>query len=243
MTAIAILLTATIEPGNVPFLKRADPEVRRRDYRDAFVRWLAAPLANPIVFCENSGADLSDFEELARTRRGRAPVEILSFRGQRDVNRKGKGYGELRIIEHALAASRLIADAPLVMKVTGRLYVANAAAILTRLGTTSAAVLCDLRQNLSVADTRVFCATPAFMRDYFVPRADEIDDSAGAMLEIVLARALHCGLADGATWRPLPLTPRWFGSAATADVPYSSSLIDWWYRELFRKVKTLVLAR
>jgi hypothetical protein len=238
-----ILLTATIEPGKIPYLKRADPELRRRDYTEAFLQWMAYPIENPIVFCENSGADVSDFETLARNRRSAGPVEIISFRAQEGVEFRGKGYGELRLVEHALASSALLAAAPLVMKVTGRLFISNAAGILGRISDQSATVFCDLRQNLSIADSRVFLASPDFLSEYLVPRALEIDDLANVMFETVLARAVHGALSEGATWRPLPLTPRWHGLAGTADLPYKSSVIDLWRREVFRMLKAVILKR
>jgi len=243
MALPALLLTATIEPGKIPYLKRADPELRRRDYAQAFRRWMTHPIENPIVFCENSGADVSDFDTLARDRRSAAPVEIISFRGQQDVDVRGKGYGELRLIEHALESSTILSAAPLVMKVTGRLFISNAAEILNRVDGQSATIFCDLRQNLSVADSRVFFATPDFLRDYLFFRAQEIDDLAGVMFETVLARAVHHALSDGSTWKPLPLSPRWHGLAGTADHPYKSSVADLWRREIFRALKAGILKR
>src|SRR4051794_26017754 len=91
---VAVLLTATIAPGSVPYLKRADAVVRRRDYVDAFAKWLATREASAIVFCDNSGASVDDLEAMAMARTAARPAEVLSFAGQQGVESRGKGFGE-----------------------------------------------------------------------------------------------------------------------------------------------------
>jgi hypothetical protein len=237
---VAVLLTATIAPGAVPYLKRADPAVRRADYAKALHFWLATRAASAVVFCDNSGAAIDDFAAAARARPN---AEVLSFGGLENAATRGKGYGELGILRYALEHSAALANADAIMKVTGRLIVRNAETLVTRLGAADADVLCDLRRNLQVADARVFCATPAFLRNYLLPRAEEIDDLAGNTFEVVLARAVHRALSEGGRWAMLPAAPDLDGVAATADEPYGRSAPARWKRALFRRWKERMLSR
>ena len=129
------------------------------------------------------------------------------------------------------------------MKVTGRLILRNADPLISALAEQTEDVLCDLRQNLAVADSRVFCATRRFLSDYLLPRADEIDDRAGRTFEVVLGRAVHRALSDGATWSMPPVTPDLQGIAATADAPYPDWRLGFWKRALFRRWKEAMLQR
>jgi hypothetical protein len=235
---LVILLTATIAPGPVPFLMRSDPSMRRSDYAGALTQWVAVRQPPSIVFCDNSAAAVDDLRGLAG-----GQVEFLSFRGNEGAQTRGKGFGEIGIIAHALEHSATVANADLVLKVTGRLFVRNAEALIARLTREKGDVFCDLRQNLEVSDSRVFCATPAFLARYLVPSAEEIDDHVGRSFEVVLARAVHRAIGDGCGWGLLPMAPDLVGIAATADQPYPSSRFGHSKRALFRWLKQRVLSR
>jgi len=206
--------------------------------------WLRHHPSKRIIFCENSGHDLRELRDTyAQQTHSTVEVEFLSFDGQNFPPSKGKGYGEMRIIAHALEHSTLLRRAERFMKVTGRLYVANAAQILAGVARSRADVQCDLRQNLLVADSRAFCATKAFFSQYLLTRAEQVDDSNNLVFESVLAQAVHACLADGGQWAPLPRVADLRGIAGTANVPIPNSYPHRMMRELFRAVKSMVLNR
>jgi len=55
---ICILLTATIDPGDMIFLKRNEPVIRENDYIESIRKWLSIDEISSIVFCENSDYNL-----------------------------------------------------------------------------------------------------------------------------------------------------------------------------------------
>jgi hypothetical protein len=132
-----LLLTATVQPpADVRSLVRRDPRVRLADYLGAFEFYLdelRAGSADSLVLCENSGFSLSCFEALARQRGLQDRVECISFCGLDHPGRYGRGYGEFKLVDQAMATSSLIAlggRQAVVWKVTGRYQVRNIAALI-----------------------------------------------------------------------------------------------------------------
>src|SRR5437870_2915380 len=79
---ITVLHTATIEPGGMSFTRRRDPAVRLQDYLDALHWWIRCEGVGRVIYCENSGSDLSPLIELARgSASRRSTAAFLSFRG------------------------------------------------------------------------------------------------------------------------------------------------------------------
>lgn len=242
---LVVLLTGCINPGNVCSVARRDPETRLNDYRQSLKYFLQLPGIANIVFCENSGADLSGIQEVARLNNPyHKNLEMLSFYGQPDHPEYGKGYGEMRIINYALDHSNIVRESSMIMKITGRLIVANSEAIAKAISKTNGIdVFCDLRRNLSTADSRLFCATPRFLREYFMSFQEIMNESTGICFEDVLARAVHRAMADGLRWSMLPYAHDMRGVAGTANEPLPSSRWNFISRELFRSIKSAVLSR
>lgn len=216
-----LLLTATIDPGACINTQRGDPRQRTADYRQALQAWLAHGWFRRIVLAENSGADPSLFaaEAAVMGERGVAFEFLACPPGDQDQGR-GKGFGEMGIIATALKRSQLIAAGgatQVVVKSTGRYVQTNAQrlAALAGRGLDGCAVVCDLRQHLTSADSRVFAATAAFLDQHFLPLRAMVDDARQVFFEHALARAVHAALASGEQWRPLPCAPRVVGVGAT----------------------------
>ena len=242
---IVLLLTATIDPHGIAFLARRDPIVRLADYKHALKAWLSNPDTPPLVFAENSGYSTQDLEEVARKdNRFGQTIEFLSFDDNNYPRALGKGFGELRIIRHAMDKSRLISDDTFVMKANGRHYVRNVADVLTCSDAADDVdVFCDLRGTLTWADARVFCATAGFIREFLLPMESAVDDTAGVTLEHVMGRAVHLAMSQGRRWSMFPRVPQIRGGSGTAGVAYPDSFAARYKRELFRAVKAAVLAR
>ena len=240
-----MLLTSCINPGNVCSVIRRDPATRLNDYLKSIKYYLHLPSISNIVFCENSGYDLSDIQEMACLNNPyHKNFEVLSFYGQPDYPEYGKGYGEMRIIDYALNHSNIIQNSNMIMKITGRLIVANAEAIAKAISRSKGVdVFCDLRRNLSTSDSRLFCATPCFLKNYFIVLQEIMNESTGICFEDVLARGVHRAMSDGLRWSMLPYAHDMRGIAGTADKPLPSSRWSFISRELFRLVKTTVLSR
>jgi len=162
-TRFILLLTATLRPP--PGVSaRADPAVRLEDYRIALRFYLAmlgrGELAR-LVFVDNSDSDLGTLQAEAEAVGLAACCEFISFSGLDYPTEYGYGYGEFRLLDHAMTHSRLIRALPdaVVVKVTGRYVVRNLAALLRRLPPRFD-VACDVRNRRKPwADTRVMAWT------------------------------------------------------------------------------------
>lgn len=131
MNKNVLLLSATIRPPTgVPNLSRTNPDVRLRDYLAAFDFYLAQLNhgLDAIVFAENSGSDLSPLAERASAAGAGRCVEFVSFNGLDHPPTYGRGYGEFKLVDHAMAHSVILSgdrDSLTVWKGTGRYILRN----------------------------------------------------------------------------------------------------------------------
>ena len=128
---VVLLLTACVSPNSDDSGPVGLDGVRRAEYVKA-VRWYIENTPYKVVLCENSGTDLSD--DLAKVRRG--GYEVLTFTAEKMPPNRSKGYGELGIIEYALAQSetlRACKSDDIIVKITGRLILLNIVDIVERL--------------------------------------------------------------------------------------------------------------
>jgi hypothetical protein len=133
-----LIMTATITPkADVRSLGRKDPALRRKDYEDAlwFYGRLVGQCIDQIVFVENSESDLSSLKAIAEQLNIVDKIEFISFAGLDYPQMYGRGYGELFLLDHAMANSRFIrecdADTP-IWKMTGRYIVLNLAKLIQK---------------------------------------------------------------------------------------------------------------
>jgi hypothetical protein len=213
---LPVLLTATIDPGRMPFVLRRDPALRLRDYGAALERWSRTD--RDVVFCENSGWDLSSLERIGA---GNPRIEFLQVRADDDP-RQGKGRAELRLIRHALEHSATLRNARAFVKLTGRHQLHEEGRFLDALDFDGTDVYVTLRRHLSWADTHLFACTRTFFDREVASREAEVDDLRGVFLEHVFARAVHAAMASGGVWRPFPLTPDVRGVVATNGMQFGN---------------------
>lgn len=126
---VCLLLTGCVNPNvKNDILAVTDSSVRRRQYGEA-IRWYLYNTPYDVVFCENSGTDItSDFADIDTGGR----LEILTF-VKSGGGTRGKGYKEMEILEHIHDHSRLAAKAQLLVKITGRLILLNIKTIVNDL--------------------------------------------------------------------------------------------------------------
>ena len=127
-----VLLTATVvAPVDVRNLARRDTGLRLADYLEAFDFYLAELARgsfDALVLCDNSAFDLAPFAARAREAGLSERVELISYFGLDHASSCGRGYGEFKLVDHAMQVSALIAaagDDVRVWKVTGRYKVRN----------------------------------------------------------------------------------------------------------------------
>ncbi|NJN06021.1 MAG: hypothetical protein HC814_06155 [Rhodobacteraceae bacterium] len=118
-------MTATINPGNTP-IKLRSPFVRMRHYVMSLLMWIREGPFDNIVFVESSNhEDLSPLHTVVKS--SNRKVEFISFEGSLETQERGKGFGEAEATAKAFSESKILKRSWDIWKVTGRLYVPNAA--------------------------------------------------------------------------------------------------------------------
>jgi hypothetical protein len=127
-----LLITATITPPpDAIKLARVDPKARLSDYAEAlrfYIEVLERGGIDGVVFVENSNSDMSVLTDLASRSSRAAQIEFIGFQGLDYPPEHGRGYGEMRLLDHAMKTSALVAglkDDAVVWKVTGRYVIRN----------------------------------------------------------------------------------------------------------------------
>ncbi len=166
-----LLMTATITPDNSPELARTDPALRLEDYAQAldfYIGQLGAAggrgAIDGLVFAENSDSDVSSLRALAQARGAGDRVEFIANYGRHSFPGRDRSVGESALLDHAMATSRLIAQAgerAVVWKITGRYRVRNLAAMV-RTAPARFDLYCDVRNRpIAWLDLRFMAWTPA----------------------------------------------------------------------------------
>jgi hypothetical protein len=129
-----LCVTATVNPSSqMPKNALRDPDVRLRQYGEALKSYLALPPPYPdaILYCENSGADLSYLHEIAdKDNPYQKAVEFWQFAPEAPPE-FGKGFAELEILDRAFVEHLArLPESTVVWKVTGRLAVSNFPALM-----------------------------------------------------------------------------------------------------------------
>lgn len=129
-------MTATINPpAGAHALARLDVAARIEDYRKALshnLSLLRRNLFDRLVLVDNSGFGTGDLDDIAAGFEQPERVELYSYDGNRAIESRSRLYGECRLIQHALQATRTFAlgSVEQVWKITGRYIVRNIDAIV-----------------------------------------------------------------------------------------------------------------
>lgn len=148
-----VLLTATITPpANAAQLSRVDPSLRLQDYKTAlafYLEELRKGVISGLVFAENSNSDIRSLQSLAEAHPMKNAVEFISCQGLDYPPEYGRGYGEFKLVDYAMAHSRLVkamAPSDRIWKITGRYCLENIEAIL-RTAPTDVDFYCNCRNH------------------------------------------------------------------------------------------------
>jgi len=230
-----VFMTGCIDPKGMGLTVLSDKEERKRQYLDA-IRFYLSAAGVPILFVENSGSDVSgDFErEIAAGR-----LEVVTFSGNDYEKPKGKGYGEMLIVEEALRASKLFSEADFVFKVSGRYKVLNVRSYVDYVdaGEGSWDMMVNLQPGLALADSRFFGAKPFFYRDFFVKYRESIDDRKFVYFETVLAHAVHESIVQGYRYSGLHHYPRHSAQSGTSGDKYNDDWSRWVLKDALLKLQ------
>ena len=211
----ALLLTATVAPGDIPALRLRDPEQREAQYLEALAHWCKSlPAEWGVVVAENSGWPSARFVELGESLGRRIEVLECEDRG----SAQGKSVGEANLLDD-FASSDVSRQWDWIFKCTGRLYVKNLESSLPRLAGRKG-ICAAIVPSLDHMDSRFFGASTALFHEYFTNMASEIDEDTGERFENVAARRMLRALGDGHAFIPFEVLPYVAGRSATLDTDY-----------------------
>lgn len=139
-------------------------------YIDA-IQWYLSNTPYDIVFCENSGTDLSEyFPDEQR-------LDILTFIAENNPNEdQSKSSKELSIIKYAYDHSSKIVPGKLFVKITGRLKYLNIVDTINRMKipanlAETEFICCDLGKTNLWSDSRFFFFTYPFFKRMFAKQS------------------------------------------------------------------------
>ena len=134
-----VLLTATITPPkNAKNLAIVDAQLRLQQYLLAlefYLQQLSNNVITSIVFVDNSASDCTSLKDLVSQYKLNQHVEIMSFNGLDYPPIYGRGYGEFKLVQHAIHHSAILQSASnnaVIWKITGRYIVSNLAHIIRK---------------------------------------------------------------------------------------------------------------
>ena len=241
-----LLLTATVTPpAGSPRLKRVDPAQRLADYAWALRFYLRVPptVLDRIVFAENSSHDLVPLREMVDRAGAGHRVEFLSFAGLDHLPAHGRGYGEFKLLDHAVTHSRFLAgaaDDERLWKATGRYRVRNLARMI-RTAPPDFDLYCDVREKpIPWVDLRVFGCTLAGYRRYLMGLYNNLQED---FWHKATERIIRPWVADWAAGNPRVVTrfraePYVIGVRGLDDKSYATglNLLKYWGRAAGRLV-------
>jgi hypothetical protein len=235
MTKSIIFMTGCIDPGGMHMTLLTDTGKRKAQYIDA-IRFYLASAGVPVLFVENSGNDLSgEFP----TEISEKKLEIVTFRGNDYDKTRGKGYGEMMIIEEAIRSSSFFQQADFIFKVTGRYKVLNVRSYVGHYDEKrdTAALMVNLQPDLALADSRFFGAKPGFFEDFLIKYRPVINEQTCMYFEKALANAVHEAIVQGFRYSCLPHYPRHSAESGTGGGVYNDSWSRWLVKEFLLKVQ------
>lgn len=182
----SLIITSCIAPGkNVPFLTVSNLNERRGEYENT-IKWAieSSPFTN-IVYVDNSGCNLEMFYEyIPAAQKANKKLEFLSFYEMDDAVSCGKGYGEGRIIEHALLNSKLILEdkEQYFFKITGRLKISNITEIMKNIHLGKIYIMNNY-PLYDMLDTRFYGMPVSIYKKFFLSGYKEVNDNQLRYLE------------------------------------------------------------
>lgn len=224
-----LILTACIKPVDIPFLERKSETERLEDYKKTFIKWCENKLINKIIFIDNSGYDLSFFNDKSKSFENKK-IEILSTNLNNTFDKKlGKGYGEYLCLKEIQNQSHLFRESDYFIKVTGRYYIKNYANFFNEFIKKRSDIFVCMKDNLTYADSHVFAGTKHFFSNYLISSISKINDTKGIFMEHQLSKSVLLGVCDDLKFDHFTIYPDVSGIIGTNNKKFKNNF--------FKKIK------
>jgi hypothetical protein len=218
-----LITTANNPPNGVPYLQMTDPVIRTIAAKAALYFWVTQGIEQ-IVLADATGKNLLTEHEEAEIDKSETRVEQISYeQASEHVIKRGKGYGEGKLIEYAINNSALLAREEYFFKCTGKLYVRNFPAIAAVIKTNNISNLFwrymgDGSATQPWADCRFYYTSKNFAKNHLLPAYFKSDDNAHDYCEHHVHEALDRSMKAQRGHRPLIA-----GYAGATGEPYFDS--------------------
>jgi hypothetical protein len=202
-----LITTANNPPAGVPFLQMTDPVMRTIAAKAALYFWVSQGIEQ-IVLADATGTNLLTEVEAAEIDKSETRLEQINYeQANEDVVKKGKGYGEGKLIEYAINNSELLAREEYFVKCTGKLYVRNFPAIAGAIKANNLSgvfwrYIGDGTSTLPWADCRFYYTSKKFARSHLIPAYLQTVNDAEAACEFYIHEALERNMKIGRAVRP-----------------------------------------
>ena len=226
---LALILTCTIDPGNMPNLVRKNIETRLNDYKKSLNFWINNKDVDKIIFIENSSSDVSYFRDLAKSENNKE-IEILSTNSNNSYDKNlGKGYGQYLCLKEVFESSRIAQKTNYFINVTGRYCITNFNLILKDIISNNTNIYINLSNNLKYANPSLFGGSKKFFTNYVLPETKKTNDSLNNIFESCVANATLKAISNGMSLSKTPLYADIQGFIGTNGKQ--------WKQNIFKKIK------
>lgn len=237
----SLILTACIKPIDIPFLERKSELDRLEDYKKSFIKWCKNKMVNEIIFIENSGYDLSFFNEKAKNFPDKE-IEIISVNLNNSFDKKlGKGYGEYLCLNEIIKQSNIFKKNNHFIKVTGRYYIENYMKFFKEFINKKSDIFVCIKDNLNYADSHVFAGSNYFLSNYVLSSISKINDSKGIFMEHCLAKSVLSGINANLKFEHFEIYPIISGIIGTNNKSFKNNFIKKIKLYFFGKMKNYFL--
>ena len=230
-----VLLTGTIDSGvfNNTGNRIQDIPTRLSQYESSITSYIADSVFDHIVFAENSGYPFpyEKYIELAQVY-GKQFEYVKCPSYISETVRRGKSYGEARLIDDALRISQLLQNADLIYKITGRIFLKNSVAICSSMQ--------KHKNEFLVYDSKKWCLTNIFKfskTDYlnhWEKVYEQCDEKSRNDIEFIFFRILEnapeLDVGSFSVW------PYFDGIQGATLEPYSGNIIERTLRNILCKL-------
>ena len=237
----SIILTACINPINMPFLEHNSVEKRLNDYKNAFIKWCNSKQFQKIIFIENSGYDLKYFHEEAK-KFPQKKIEIISNNLNNSFEKKlGKGYGEYLCLKEVFTKSTIAKETDYFLKISGRYYVKNFNNIYDELSKNESDIQIYLKDNLTYAESNIFAGSKKFFLNYVIPFSSNTNDTEGVFIEHCIAKAALSAINDKLTFNHFKVYANLQGTIGTNNKEIKNNIFKRIKLYFFGKIKSSIL--
>ena len=203
-----LITTANNPPNGMPYLSMTDSVSRMIATKAALYFWVAQGVEQ-IVLADATGTSLLSEQEEAAIDESETRIEQINYQQNSDlVVKRGKGYGEGKLIEYAINHSELLSRVDHFFKCTGKLYVRNFHAVHSAVKANNLSNLYwrfmgDGSWREPWTDCRFYYTSKSFATSHVLPAYFGSDDIAGDFCENRLYEVAERNLKPGRALRPL----------------------------------------